>query len=162
MNDFRFRLIVILLPSIPYFLVSWGYMAYVDGGAKQFLGALGVLIALRTFFDVIEKLGGVLSWRVYGKKVTANKFAEMLCANKFPKREYSHHDFSTYLHQLEEGPSEESVKTSAKQLKFILEFCEEEGILLRMRMHVALDAALDIYSPRAEAPILDFRSSDEN
>jgi hypothetical protein len=77
----------------------------------------------------------------------------MLRANNFPKREYQHDDFLGYLARIEDGPYGDSVKTSTKEIYFLLSTFENMGILLGMRMHAASEAALETYSPKAEAPI---------
>lgn len=141
-----------LFGFVPYFLVSWGYMALVDGGADQFWSAFGVLVAARLFFSFIETLGSVLSWRLYGKKLMVSKFYEFLRMNSFPKRKYAHDDFLNYLARIDDGPYPASVKTAAKEIYFVLSTFESMGILLGMRIHSATEAALDAYSPKSEAP----------
>ena len=153
MKDARAYIIIALFSFVPYLLVSWAYMALVDGGSEQFWTAFGVLIAVRLFFSVIETLGSVISWRLYGKKLMVNKFLGLLRANNFPKREYQHDDFLGSLARIEDGPYGDSVKTSAKEIYFLLSTFESMGILLGMRMHAASEAALETYSPKAEAPI---------
>ncbi|HUO43335.1 MAG TPA: hypothetical protein VMT94_00290 [Burkholderiales bacterium] len=152
MNDARARIIMGLFAFVPYFMVSWAYMALVDGGARQFWSAFGVLAAVRLFFSLIETLGSVLSWRLYGRKFTVNKFLGLLRANNFPKREHAHDDFLNYLARIEDGPYSQSVKGCVKEIYFILSTFESMGILLGMRMHSATEAALDAYSPRSQAP----------
>lgn len=153
MNDKRANIVIALFSFIPYLLVSWGYMAIVDGGSKEFWSAFGVLLAVRLFFSVIETLGGVLSWHLFGKKFMVNKFIGVLRANNYPKRENQHDTFLGYLAQVEDGPYPVSVKTSAQEFYFILSTFESMGILLGMRMHSASEAALEAYSPKAEAPL---------
>ena len=97
MNDAGSRTIMALFAFVPYLLVSWAYMALVNGGGNQFWAAFGVLLAARLFFCIIETLGSILSWRLFGKRLMINKFLELLRANNFPKREYAHDDFLNYL-----------------------------------------------------------------
>ena len=154
MNDTRSRIVMSLFAFVPYLIVSWAYMALVSGDSSDFWKALGVLVAVRFFFSVIETLGTVISWRLYGKRVMVNKFVEFLRANNFPKRKYAHDDFLNYLARFEDEPScPASVKASAKEIYFLLSTFESMGILLGMRMHSASDAALDVYSPKSEAPV---------
>ena len=154
MNDTRSRLVMWLFAFVPYLLVSWAYMALVNGDSSDFWKAFGLLVAVRLFFSVIETLGTVISWRLYGKRFMVNKFAEFLRTNNFPKRKYAHDDFLDYLSRIEDEPTyPTSVKASAKEIYFLLSTFESMGILLGARMHSASDAALDVYSPKAEAPI---------
>jgi hypothetical protein len=154
MNDTRSRLVISLFAFVPYLLVAWAYMTLVNGDSSDFWKALGVLVAVRFFFSVIETLGTVISWRLYGKRFMVNKFVEFLRANNFPKRKYAHDDFLNYLARIEDEPScPASVKASAKEIYFVLSTFESMGILLGMRMHSASEAALDAYSPKSEAPI---------
>lgn len=152
MKDARTNTTIALFSFVPYLLVSWSYMELVDGGLTQFWGAIGALIAIRLFFSVIETLGSIFSWSLYGKKLMIGKFLVLLKTNKFPKREYQHDDFLAYLARIEAGPYADSIKTSAKEIYFFLSTFESMGILLGMRMHGASEAALEAYSPKADAP----------
>jgi len=153
MKNARASTIIALFSFVPYLLVSWAYMELANGGSEQFWDAFGVLIAIRLFFSVIETLGSILSWRLYGKKLMVDNFLGLLQANNFPKREYQDDDFLGYLARIKDGLYADSVKTSAKEIYFLLSTLESMGILLGMRMHTASEAALETYSPKAEAPI---------
>ncbi len=153
MKVLRASIIIALFSLMPYLLVSWAYTEFTGGGSKQFWGAFWVLIAVRLFFGVIETLGGILSWRFYGKKLMINKFLGLLRANNFPKREYQHDDFSAYLARIEDRGYADSTKTCAKEIGFLLSTFESMGTLQGMRIHAASEAALEAYSPKSEAPI---------
>lgn len=153
MNDTRSRVIVALFAFVPYALVAWGYMALTNGAAKDFWAALGVLVGVRIFFSIIETLGGVLTWHLYSKRLVIGKNLEFLRANGFPKRKYSHDDFLSYLVRIEDDPEQPTaLRTAAREMHSVLGSCENMGILLGMRMHCAAEAALEIYSPKAEVP----------
>lgn len=153
MNDTRSRIVMSLFAFVPYLLVSWAYTALVDGDAGDFGIAFALLVGARLFFSLIETLGSVISWRLYGKSFMVNKFLELLRANNFPKREYSHDDFLSYLSRIQDGPYAASLKGSAREIYFLLSTFESIGILLGARMHSATEAALDEYSPKSEARI---------
>lgn len=151
MNDTPSKIIMALFAWVPYVLVSWGYANLSDG---NFWSVLGVLLAVRFFFGVIETLGSVLAWRLYGRNKMIEKNLTMLRANNFPKRQYAHDDFLNYLSRIEgdeTGPQQ--IKLAARQWEQVLAFFESSGILLGMRMHAATDEALNIYSPKHDAPI---------
>ena len=155
MNDTRSRIIFALFAFVPYILVSWAYMALANGSSREFWSAFGVLIGARFFFSVIETFGSVLSWRLYGKKLTVSKFLLLLQSNNFPKREYAHDDFLNYLARIDDGPQYPmSIKTAAKEIYSLLSTYESIGILPGARMHAASEAALDAYSPKSEAPVI--------
>ena len=155
MNDARAYIILAIFSLVPYTLVSWAYMALAGGGTKEFWSAIGVLIAIRTFFSLIETLGGVLSWHLYGKKLMVQKFLEFLSTNNFPKRKCEHDNFMDYLVQIEARPEyPSSVKVSAREMRQILKTYESIGILIGARIHAASDMALNAYSPRSQAPVL--------
>jgi hypothetical protein len=154
MNDTRSRITFALFAFVPYILVSWAYMAIVSGNSREFWSAFGVLIGARFFFSVIETIGSILSWRLYGKKLMTRKFLFLLQSNNFPKREYEHDDFSNYLARIDDGLQYSmSIKTAAKDIYSLLSTYESIGILLGARMHAASEAALDAYSPKSEAPV---------
>ncbi|WP_429362916.1 hypothetical protein [Paraburkholderia sp. MM5496-R1] len=129
-------------------------MKFVDGTARQFWTALLALIAIRLLFALIDTLGSVLSWRLYGKKAVTDMLLRFLRDNRFPKREYSHDDSLAYFGRIEDGEQySEPVKSLAKEMTLVMTVFEHQGILLGMRTYAAADAALDVYSPRADAPV---------
>jgi hypothetical protein len=151
MNDTRSQIIMGLFAWVPYVLVSWAYAKLSDG---SFWAALGVLLGVRLFFGVIETLGSVLAWRVYGRKKAIEANLAVLRASAFPRRTYRHDDFLNYLSRIEDDEScTGDVKAAAKQWHQTLALYESMGILVGMRMHAAADAALDIYSPRNDASV---------
>lgn len=155
MNDTRSRIIFLLFAFVPYTLVSWAYMALANGSSREFWSALGVLISARFFFSIIETFGSLLSWQLYGKKLTVRKVLFLLQFNNFPKREYAHDDFLNYLARIDDGAQyPTSIKTAAKEIYYLLSTYENIGILLGARMHAASEAALDAYSPKSEAPVI--------
>ena len=151
MNDTRSEIILALFAWVPYVLVSWGYANFSEG---SFWSALGVLLAVRVFFGIIETLGRVIAWRFYGKKKMIERNLNLLHTNNFPKRQYAHDDFLSYLSRIENDYTcPQEIKMAAKQWKQTLAFFENSGILLGMHMHTAADEALNIYSPKHEAPV---------
>ncbi len=130
---------------IPYVLLSWGYAQVMDG---DFWKVLGVLMAARLFFSVIETIGSIFSWRLYGKKKIVQLNLNILRFNNFPKREIDD-DFLNYLARIEINDSHSmQLKAVAKNWEQSLAFFEHTGILIGMRMYAAADEALDIYSPK--------------
>lgn len=151
MNDTRSQLIMALFAWVPYVLVSWGYAKLSDSG---FWSVLGVLLAARIFFSVIETLGSILAWRLYGRKMMIERNLSILRANNYPKRQYAHDDFLNYLSRIEVNDTfPQEIKIAARQWEQVLALFESFGILPGMRMHAAADEALNIYSPKHDAPI---------
>ena len=151
MNDTRSEIILALFAWVPYVLVSWGYANFSEG---SFWSALGVLLAVRVFFGIIETLGRVIAWRFYGKKKMIERNLNLLHTNNFPKRQYAHDDFLSYLSRIEDDDTcPQEIKIAARQWEQVLALFESFGILPGMRMHAAADEALNIYSPKHDAPI---------
>lgn len=131
---------------VPYALVSWGY-AHFSGGS--FWSSLVVLLAVRLSFSVIETLGSIVAWRLYGKRKMIETNLNLLHANNFPVAQYAQSDFLNYLNHIEhEEDYSQQLKMAAIQWKQTLAFYEDVGILLGMRMHTAADEALKIYLPK--------------
>ncbi len=138
--------IMLVFAWIPYALLSWCYAQIMDG---DFWKVLGVLIAARLFFSVIETIGSIFSWRLYGKKKVVQLNLNTLQFNNFPKRELEHDDFSNYLARIETSDDYSvQLKAVAKNWEQSLTFFEHTGILIGMRMHAAADEALNIYSSK--------------
>jgi hypothetical protein len=153
MRDTKSTIIAMLFAWVPYTAVAWGFMALTDGRAKTFWYALGALLAVRLFFSIIEGLGGILSWRIYGRRFAVQRALAVLGANNFPKRKYAEEDFQTYLDAIKDDPEcQESVRKGANEIQLVLSAFERFGILLGMRMHSASEVAFDVYSPKSEAP----------
>jgi hypothetical protein len=155
MNDTKARLIAAGFAWVPYLAVSWGYSALTDGTAKMFWYALGALLAARLFFSIIETLGSVLTWRVYGRRIAINRFLTFLRDNKFPQRKFAHDDIGNYLARIEDNYSADTalVKAAASELRRSLATFESMGFLVSMRMYSAIDDALELYSPKEKAPV---------
>ena len=152
--DTRSRWVLTLFSFIPYVAAAWAYTEWAHGDNRELWRAFFVLLAARLFFSVVETMGSVLYWHAYGKRITVQRNLQMLRQSNFPKREYAHDDFLAYLSRIEsESRYDANLRTAAKQWYFMLATWEQMGILLGMRMHAATDAALDIYSPKSEAPV---------
>lgn len=137
------------ISSVPYLLVAWGYVALSGGGLGTFWTALASLIGARLFFAVIEFLGGVLVWRLWGRKVMVDKIFRWLSAGQFPMRYYEHDDFLNYLERVrQDHASSVELKYAARAIEGFLEVAEGSGVLVGMRAHSASEIALERYSPR--------------
>lgn len=136
---------------VPYVLASWGCAKFSEVG---FWPALGGIVAIRLLFGIVETLGSALAWHLYGKNQMIERNLSMLRSNNYPKRRFAHDDFLNYLSRLEEDDAcPQQIKIAAKQWEQALAFFEGSGILLGMRMHAAADDALNIYSPKLDAPV---------
>jgi len=153
MFETKAYVIMWLFAWVPYAAVAWGYKVLTEGDAKTFWYALGALVAIRTFFSVIETIGNILAWRLYAKRATVQKTLTMLRAQKFPKRQFASDDFTGHLARVEDDPEyAEAVRRDAHDYKLALYTYEQLGILSGMRMNSAFEAAFDLYSPQSEAP----------
>lgn len=153
MNDVRSQIITALFAWVPYVVVSFGYTMVSEGGLKNFWVAFCLLLVVRLFFYAIETLGAVLSWRVYGKKRMVDVHLQFLRTHRFPPRQYAHDNFLTYMFRIEEDEdSPATLKALAKESSRTLELFENLGVLAGVRMHSAAEAALDVYSPKSQAP----------
>jgi hypothetical protein len=142
---------VFVLSLVPYAAVAWGWSHF--NGANSFWQVLIFLLLARLFFSVIETGGGVLIWRLHGRKRVVERFVEYLRSNGFPKRIYAHDDFLNYLVRVEDDQELSlEVRRAAKNLEGQLATYETMGILVGARMHAASELALEIHSPRALAP----------
>ena len=143
------------------FLASWVVYLMVALGISQFTEesmwvVLGIVIAARTFFALIDAAASVLSWRVFGKRCATQGFLRLLRENGFPQRRYEDDDVTNYLCRVENDRSvTQSLQRTAKEtVTFIL---DDRSMMLqekwnKARMRSAADAALEIYSPRANTP----------
>lgn len=142
---------------LPYLAVAWLYMKLGDDTWESFRTALLWLLVARMFFSIIELLGGIAAWRIYGKRALTDIYLEVLRSNHFPPRKYSHDDFLAYLTRVEDedyGGYEISSETrkAATEFRSALTVHESTGLLAGMRHSSAVEAALEIYSPKSKAP----------
>jgi hypothetical protein len=72
MRGAKTALLVLFFSIVPYALMAWAWAAMTDGRANAFWTALGALIVARIFFVVIEWIGRVISWHLYGRQFTVN------------------------------------------------------------------------------------------
>jgi hypothetical protein len=138
--------ILLALSLIPYAAVSWAYAAFVDGGWPDFWKCFGLLSVVRVFFSVIEGMGGILVWRIYGRRVAVAHWLKYFRENKFPPKEYASDDFGNYrarLMSVYKRPVD--VPFLASEIDSWLASCEQRGILLGMRMNAAVEEAFRRY-----------------
>lgn len=146
-------LVISTFALIPYVLVTWGYTKWTDGDAKAFWIALGVLLGIRLFFSIIERLGDLLSWRLYRRKIMIDNAVTALKTDEFPQRKYSSDGLGAYLAGIIDDPlSPATLRKSAADLERNLGIIEKYGILMGARNWAVWEAALDLYSPRSKAP----------
>jgi hypothetical protein len=137
---------------IPYLVVAWGYREMTEGDANAFWIALSVLLGVRLFFSVIEKLGNVLYWRLYGRKLAVGNAVAFLNASEYPPRKYFHDNFGNYLVRIQNGPEcPATLRRSAVDIEHMLSMIEQLGISVGARAHSTFEAALDVYAPPSQA-----------
>src|SRR5690348_10345218 len=96
-------------------------MSLVDGGRHEFLLAFGVLLVVRTFFGVIEWAGGILIWRLHGRRAMTDRLLAILRAGSFPRRKYQHDKIANYLCRITDDLSlSPALREAAKQFDFML------------------------------------------
>jgi len=148
----RSYFVAALISFVPYLGLSWGYMKLVEGSGRDFTLALGVLVAARLFFAAVEAIGSSLAWRLYTRKALVADQVERFRAIDFPRRMYAHDDFTDHLARIEGDPDvDQTVREVARAMERDLLICENMGILAGMRMHSAMEAAFEIYSPKSKA-----------
>jgi hypothetical protein len=162
LRETKERVITAALGFVPYVLLAWVISEVGGGLARDFWSVLGVLVAARFFFSVVEFVGGVLAWRVYGKRVTVRRFLSTLQARAFPPRRFMQDSTDTYLYRISEDPEYSAdAKELAREIERALATSENLGLLFGMRLRAAWDAALELHSPPRLAPPFAFRSAEK-
>ena len=139
-------------------IVTWAYTILTSGDIKTFWGVLSALLGVRVF----ETLGGIVKWRLFGKKFAVQKMLEFYMANHFPLRKYSSDSLGDHLARIESEvdwnnePISPLVKRAAKELEALILMTENHGILIGARFYSAAETAFDIYSPRSLAKELEW------
>jgi hypothetical protein len=152
-RNFKTQFIGNLIASAPYLLVIWGVVALVP--SVSFWEALVLLIGGRFTIGLVETLGLILSWQIYGREKAVIDFVAVLHHNKFPGRYCKGDDFLNYLARIENDDTVGAeVRQSAREMGSLLGIYESVGILQGARMHNVSERALEAYSPRATAPDL--------
>lgn len=134
---------------LPYLAIAWFAANFIEEKPEEIWKMLGLLLGARFFFSLIEWLGSVLSWRMYGKKATAQKYQAFLSSKKFPARE-GNEDLDSYLYRIlfvDESPA--PLRENAWILSTELQAANANGLMAGLRLNSAANAALDAYSPKA-------------
>jgi hypothetical protein len=153
MNEQISALIVLAISLIPYAALSWGYSTFSNAGWPSFWRAFGVLVAVRAFFSIIEGIGGILVWRLYGRRIAVSQWAGYFRDNHFPPKQYFDDDFGNYCARLTtnyQRPTD--LAPVVHELQTILLSYERRGMVLGMRMNDAVETAFEQYQqsqPRA-------------
>lgn len=136
---------------VPYLVLAWGVTKLDE--ALSFWIALGVLVGIRAFFGIVETVGRVLAWRLHGRGKAIEGILEILRANQFPKRKFRDDDFLDYLAGVENDDTvRPELRSTAREMHSLIAVSETVGMLAGWRTLSASEAALELYSPKAQAP----------
>ena len=141
-------LITASIAFIPYLLLAWAASKLLsDTGFWQ---ALGWLLGLRLFFGVVEMIGGILAWRVYGRRVSSAIFAQALREGKFPQRYDIYADADEYFDQVVADQAQPvDMRVTAGTFIGSIKAYRSVGLLTGLRIGSAWESALEIHSPKA-------------
>jgi hypothetical protein len=146
MNDTKTGAIAFGFALVPYAAVAWAYTYLMDGGSHGFWLALGFLVAVRTFFSIIETLGSVLAWRIFQRRRMIDTLLGVLRAHKFPPKEVDTDDFSNYRARILTDYAEKpDYMRAAKEFDTLAMLYERAGILPGMRYESAAEATFKQY-----------------
>ena len=150
-RDFKTQFVGNLIASAPYLLVVWGVAAMFP--SVSFFKALVLVVGVRFMIGLVETLGLVFSWQVYGREKAVMDFVAVLHHNKFPGRYDKNGDFLHYLASIDNDETlDPDVRQSAREMGSLLRMYENIGLLQGARMRNVSELALEAYSPRANAP----------
>lgn len=153
MRTMRHDFIISAFTLAPYLLVAWGFTVLTDGEASTFWKALLVLFALRTLFALIDTLGGVLRWRLWGRNLLVAHALDWFTARQFPQREYANDDMGNYLVRIIDDPKQPlALRMAAAELDRTFGVYEQFGVLVGVRFHDAYRVAFEQYAPSSRAP----------
>lgn len=106
-----------------------------------------MLVGVRLFFSIIESIGSVLCWRLYGRKIAVGNALTFLKANEFPARNDMQDDFLGYIARIQDDPQySEKLRKAATDIERMLLLIEQLGIVVGSRAHSTFDAALARYA----------------
>jgi hypothetical protein len=152
MSTMKHDLIISAFTLLPYLLVAWIFAVMTDGKTSTFWKALLILILLRTFFAVIDTLGKVLRWRLWGRKLLVAHALNWLTSRQFPQRKYADDNMGNYLARIEQDPEQPlALRMAVAELERMFLVYEEFGILVGARFHEAYRVAFEQYAPPSRA-----------
>jgi hypothetical protein len=141
-------LITAAISFIPYLMLAWAASELLDN--TGFWEALGWLLGLRLFFGIVEMIGGILSWRVYGKRVSTGFFVQALREGGFPPRYDVYADADEYFDQVIADETQSlDTKVACGAFMGSIKAYRGVGLLPGLRIGSAWEAALEIHSPKA-------------
>lgn len=151
----------ILVGAALYCVISWVLSAWMDGGAKEFLWILIAMIGLRIAYEFVDFVGGVIVWRVYGRRKAVAHFLEIMQKANLPMRCYCHDRIDDYLHRIESEDfhgyrtgeiKAEAKKTAAELNHLLMTVSDQHGAIAEARTWDAMGRALKIHSPDDMCP----------
>lgn len=147
-----------VVSGVVYCGIAWGINKLLDGGREEFLWTLGILMGLRAAYGLADFTAGIITWRVFGRRLLVSSYVALLRECKMPKRAFCTDDVSNYLGRIIEpgatdyrnGSITPELQRHALEIKIALE-CQQ-GILVDARKSDAMRRALEIYSPAEDSP----------
>ena len=135
----------------------------IDGGDKEFSWVLGVLIATRAAYWLLEFIIGMIVWRMFDRSITVAHFVSIMRENKLPKRVYCTDDASSYFSRINSAHRSEyrewqitpAIQKVATELDTLLKTVgNQQGMIAAFRTQDAMTRALEIHSPPEDSPHL--------
>jgi len=146
MNESKASLIGFGFAMVPHLAVAWGYVYFIDGGQPTFWLALGILIAVRLFFSIMEAVGSDLAWRFFARQKMVAYLLGIFRANAFPAKKYADDDFGNYCARLLHAqPKKPDCIRHLEYIQTFLLIHEKRGIFDGLRMHTVVDTAFAQY-----------------
>lgn len=154
-------LVTTLISSVFYGGISWGVTKFIDGGRKEFLWTLGIMIAVRFAYSAIEFVIGIIVWRVYGRRTMVNHFLTVMREGKLPMRVFCTDDTGNYFSRIMDPHDSyygagkitpEIQKVAAEMDRILSTVRDQHGMMAEVRTWDAMKRALEIHSPEDESP----------
>jgi len=145
-----------LIIQLVIFVAGWYAIAsLINGwffeGQDRVWVILAILATGATLAWLLNSVVAFLAWALKVKDYFTKKFLDYFEANDFPARAPETHDALDHLVIVQETGSKKA-RRAARELKIRIDEARDHNSILSWRMCSAMDAALDLYTPKSSQP----------
>ena len=146
-----FLIIQLVILVAGWYAIAWLINGWFFEGQDSVWVIFTILATGATSAWLFNSVVAFLTWALKAKDHFTKKFLGYFEANDFPARAPETHDALDHLVTVQETGSKKA-RRAARELEIRIDEARDHNSILSWRMSSAMDAALDLYTPKSSQP----------
>ena len=146
-----FLIIQLVIFVAGWYAIAWLINGWFFEGQDRVWVIFAILATGATLARPFNSVVAFLAWALKAKDYFTKRFLDYFEANDFPARAPEAHDALDHLVIVQKTGSKKA-RRAARELQIRIEEARDHNSILSWRMCSAMDAALDLYTPKSTQP----------